>query len=76
MQPLSDPLEDRQVNSCAPPPHRPLTTAGLYPDRLKGKPDWRLLRELLHAEGRLDKTALLRLVRETSVLLDAEPNLI
>jgi len=35
MEPLSDPLKDRQIKSVKPPPHRPLLTQLMFPERLK-----------------------------------------
>ncbi len=64
------------MSQTAPPPHRPLPAALLYPERLKGKPDWRLVKDHLLAEGRLEKAVLLRLIHETTELLDKEPNLV
>jgi serine/threonine-protein phosphatase 2B catalytic subunit len=47
MEPLKDPLGDRMVKSTKPPPAKPLDTKLMFPDKLKNKPDWKLLRDHL-----------------------------
>jgi serine/threonine-protein phosphatase 2B catalytic subunit len=62
MEPLCDPYLDRQVKSVKPPPHRPLDTPTLYPARLKGKPDHKMLKDHLYREGRISKETLIKLI--------------
>ena len=85
MEPLSDPIKDRQVKNLKPPPHKPLDKALLWPEKLKStsrellaiftkiikkdKPDWKLLRTHLQKEGRIYKDDLIRIVNETNKLL-------
>jgi len=47
MEPLIDPLKDRAVKTVKAPPHRPLSKELMFPDKLKKKPDWKLLRDHL-----------------------------
>ena len=54
--------EHRVVKDLPPPPHRPLSDDLLYPITLKGKPDWRILKDHLYREGRLDKGHVLKLI--------------
>jgi serine/threonine-protein phosphatase 2B catalytic subunit len=54
MDRLCDPLNDRQNTDVPPPPHRPLSHHLLFPS--SNKPNWRLLKEHLAAEGKLDKS--------------------
>jgi serine/threonine-protein phosphatase 2B catalytic subunit len=35
MEPLGDPLKDRQVKTLKAPPHKPLDKALLWPEKLK-----------------------------------------
>lgn len=35
MEVLNDPLKDRVVKTVKPPPHRPLETKLMFPDKLK-----------------------------------------
>jgi serine/threonine-protein phosphatase 2B catalytic subunit len=38
MEALADPLNDRQVKTVKPPPHRPLNTNLMYPDPCNSLP--------------------------------------
>lgn len=76
MELLKDPANDRVVKTLKPPPLKPLDRKVLYPERLKGKPDWKLLRDHLHKEGRLAKDDLIRLVTEFNKITKSEGNLL
>jgi len=76
MEPLSDPTKDRVVKSVKPPPHKPLSKQLMFPDRLKGKPDWKAIRDHLQKEGRIAKEDLIKLVGDANKLFKSEGNLI
>jgi len=76
MEPLSDPLKDRVVKSVKLPPHKPLTRELMFPDRLKGKPDWKVIRDHLQKEGRIAKEDLIKLVGDANKVFKNEANLI
>jgi len=68
MEPLTDPAKDRAVKTVKPPPHRPLTRQMMFPDRLKNKPDWKVIRDHLQKEGRIEKADLVKLITDTNKL--------
>lgn len=72
---LLDPRNDRQVKEVKPPPHRPLSEGQIWPKK-DGPPDWKLIRDHLSREGRLEKTHILRIVNDTTTLLKTEPNMV
>lgn len=37
MEPLSDPLKDRGVKQVKPPPHKPIDSKLMFPEKLKCK---------------------------------------
>jgi len=76
MEPLSDPNKDRVVKSVKPPPHRPLAKHLMFPDRLKNKPDWRLIRDHLQKEGRIAKEDLIKLINDVNKIFKNEGNLL
>jgi serine/threonine-protein phosphatase 2B catalytic subunit len=77
MQPrLPDPNNDRVVKSFQPPPHKPLPRNLMFPDRLKNKPDWKLIKDHLQKEGRIAKEELVKLVTDTNKIFKNEGNLI
>eukprot|EP00347_Sterkiella_histriomuscorum_P021925 403332293 len=87
METLLDPCRDRkitEVNSIQHlkyiqvplPPHRPLDSNLLFPNRLNGLPDWEQLRNHLKAEGRIRKADFMRIIKNTKKLLEVEPNMI
>ncbi|CAK80679.1 unnamed protein product (macronuclear) [Paramecium tetraurelia] len=73
---LNDPANDRHVKTLKPPPHRPLMRNLMFPDKLKNKPDWKLLRDHLQKEGRVSKEDLYKLVGDCNKLLKNEGNVI
>ncbi|CAD8124068.1 unnamed protein product [Paramecium sonneborni] len=73
---LKDPANDRQVKTLKPPPHRPLSKNLMFPDKLKNKPDWKLLKDHLQREGRIAKEELFKLVADCNKLLKNEGNVI
>lgn len=75
MEPLLDPRNDRMVKDIKPPPHRPLKQELLFPGK-SGIPDWRVLRDHLSREGRLEKKHVLKIINDTATLLKTEPNLV
>ncbi|CAD8176137.1 unnamed protein product [Paramecium pentaurelia] len=76
MELLRDPSHDRVVKTLKPPPHRPLSHQLIFPDKLKNKPDWRLLLDHLSKEGRIAKEDLIKLVSECNKIFKNEGNLI
>jgi serine/threonine-protein phosphatase 2B catalytic subunit len=76
MDPLPDPCKDRVVKSVKPPPHRFLSKQLMFPDKLKGKPDWKVIKDHLQKEGRIAKEDVIRLVNDANKLFKAEGNLI
>jgi len=76
MDPLLDPLKDRVVKTVKPPPHRPLARNLMFPDRLKNKPDWKVIRDHLQKEGRIAKEDLIKLVNDANKLFKSEGNLL
>nr|CAI44590.1 calcineurin-A2-2 [Paramecium tetraurelia] len=76
MELLRDPSKDRVVKTLKPPPHRPLSNQLMFPDKLKNKPDWRILQDHLSKEGRIAKEDLIKLVTECNKILKNEGNLI
>ncbi|CAK75018.1 unnamed protein product (macronuclear) [Paramecium tetraurelia] len=73
---LKDPVNDRQVKTLKPPPHRPLSRNLMFPDKLKNKPDWKLIRDHLQKEGRIAKEDLFKLVADCNKLLKNEGNVL
>jgi len=76
MELLSDPLRDRAIKSIRPPPHRPLDHNLMFPLNLNGKPDWKLVRDHLHKEGRITKEDITQLVQSVNKILRNEGNLL
>lgn len=76
MEPLLDPRKDRRVKNVKPPPHKPLATELLFPKGVHSPPDWKLLRNHLHREGRVDKKDLIKVIEATNKILKGEGNLI
>lgn len=76
MEPLSDPLKDRQVNDVEPPPQTPLAEALLFPNGLDNLPDWKALRSHCFREGRIRKDHCLHIIRRVSAMTSCEPNLL
>ena len=75
MEPLKDPKGDRMVKDIKPPPHRPLSDQLLFPGK-SGVPDWKVLRDHLSKEGRVDKIHLLKIINQATAIFKSEPNLI
>jgi serine/threonine-protein phosphatase 2B catalytic subunit len=75
MESLLDACGDRQFNDFPPPPHRPIFHTLLFPNS-SNKPDWRLLRTHLAAEGRVSKPDLILLIELTISVFKSEPNLL
>jgi hypothetical protein len=48
----------------------------MYPEKNKGKPDWEVIKKHLLKEGRVEKNLLMHLIKETSEILNGEPNLL
>jgi len=76
MEPLLDPTKDRVIKSIKAPPHRPLPRELMFPEKLKGKPDWRLIKDHLHKEGRIAKEELVKLIQDTNKIFKNEGNLL
>lgn len=75
MEPLPDPVGDRVVKSVPPPIHLPLPHALLFPTEDE-KPDWELLQQYFHGEGRLAKEDCVQIVQQCEAILRREPNLL
>lgn len=71
---LPDPFEDRVMKDVLPPPHLPLPHAKLFPK--KGIPDWKVLRDHLTREGKLEKSDLLELISLFQAQIKSEPNIL
>ena len=71
---LPDPFEDRVMKDVLPPPHLPLPHAKLFPK--KGVPDWKVLRDHLTREGKLEKADLLELINLFQTQIKSEPNIL
>lgn len=71
---LPDPFEDRVMKDVLPPPHLPLPHAKLFPK--KGIPDWKVLRDHLTREGKLEKADLLELINLFQAQIKSEPNIL
>ena len=41
----------------------------MYPKHLNGLPDWKLLRDYLHAEGQISKECFIKLIYNTTKIL-------
>jgi serine/threonine-protein phosphatase 2B catalytic subunit len=88
MDSLPDPLDDRVMKDVLPPPQKPLARSKLYPKKsissnnnskylnLDTIPDWKLLRDHLAREGRLEKADLLELINNFVTIIKAEPNIV
>lgn len=80
MERLCDPCDDRPVKSHPGPPHRPLDHSLLFPESLKRGPqyvpDWKLLRDHLQAEGRINKLDMIQLCALAAEALHKEPNVL
>lgn len=68
---LPDPFEDRVMKEVLPPPHLPLSHNQVFPK--KGLPDWKILRDHLKREGKIDKADLLELINLFQETIKAEP---
>jgi serine/threonine-protein phosphatase 2B catalytic subunit len=71
MEPLIDPYNDRGSKEIQAPPHKPLSEDILYKYGMflflyldKVKPDWKVLKDHLHKEGRLSKKTCFRLLKD------------
>lgn len=74
MELLPDPCNDRMCKQVESPPHKSLAEDKMFP---KGdKPDWRLVKDFLLREGRLDKSLVMRLSKLMLAQLKKEPNMI
>ena len=71
---LPDPFEDRVMKDVLPPPHLPLPHAKLFPK--KGVPDWKVLRDHLTREGKLEKADLLELINLFQAQIKSEPKIL
>jgi serine/threonine-protein phosphatase 2B catalytic subunit len=86
METLPDPLNDRVMKEVLPPPQLPLSRSKIYPKKsniiiliiflIDGIPDWKLLRDHLAREGRLDKSDLLELINTYIGIVKHEPNIV
>ena len=86
MDPLTDPCNDRKLKEVIPPPHLCLEHSLLYPrsgtalsdsspigGRDKDKPDWKLLRDHLHKEGRLTRDDCVKIITDTTNVFSRTP---
>lgn len=72
VEPLPDPFEDRVMKDVLPPPHLPLPHSKLFPK--KGIPDWKVLRDHLTREGKIEKSDFLELISLFQAQIKTEPN--
>lgn len=75
MEPLKDPLGDRFLPDLKPPPAEFLLKKLLFPndDMI---PDFRVLKDHLHDEGRVAKADCLAIIQHTGDIFAREPNLL
>ena len=66
MSQLKDPLNNRVVKDCTLPFQTSLTQKDLFKDE---KVDWKLVRDFLKHEGKLDKSILLLLIKKAVSIL-------
>lgn len=80
MEPLKDPYEDRPVKTLPPPPGKPLDHNILFPESLrqgtKEVPDWKVLKNHISAEGRVNKTDVIQLTVSALEVMHKEPNVL
>ncbi len=78
MEPLSDPLADRQLKDLMPPPHQPLAEHLLYPNKgtlpvansaATSAPNWELLKTHLHKEGKVSREHCHKILNDTMALI-------
>lgn len=74
VEPLPDPFEDRVMKDVLPPPHLPLPHSKLFPK--KGIPDWKVLRDHLTREGKIEKSDFLELISLFQAQIKTEPNIL
>lgn len=68
---LPDPCDDRVMKEVLPPPHVPLPHNKLF--QKNGLPDWKLLRDHLKKEGKLEKADILELIKQFQNTVKNEP---
>jgi|APSaa5957512535_1039671.scaffolds.fasta_scaffold261468_1 serine/threonine-protein phosphatase 2B catalytic subunit len=77
---LPDPLGDRVVKEVPLPPHRPLGTTQVYPQYLQygniAKPNYKIVRECLILDGKLEKKVVLKLIQDTIKVTKKETNVV
>lgn len=66
---LCDPKGDRVVKDLPTPPLKPLPEELLFPASYKGKPNWRLLRDHLVREGRVEKALALKIISSANKIM-------
>jgi serine/threonine-protein phosphatase 2B catalytic subunit len=84
MESLPDPLEDRVLKDILPPPQKCLSRSKLFPERsneiifisIGTIPDWKLLKDHLYREGKLEKGDLLDLINIFINISKTEPNIV
>lgn len=77
MEPLKDPLQNRQIKSIIPPPYEALSSRLLWSNSKKEDiPDWKILANHLRREGRLHKKDAIKLIRYATNILKKEGNLL
>lgn len=76
MDSLNDPMNDRHIKSVRPPPHRPLSRQLIWPNKNSNKPDWKIIKDHLSKEGRIEKEDLVRLVADCNKIMRNENNLL
>ena len=74
VEPLPDPFEDRVMKDVLPPPHQPLPHSKLFPK--KGIPEWKVLRDHLTREGKIEKSDFLELISLFQAQIKTEPNIL
>lgn len=75
MDPLKDPMDDRQVKEVEPPPAQPISQSLLYPGGTT-VPSWRNLKGHLTREGRVRQEDCMDIIKKLTDITGAEPNLL
>ncbi|MCQ2821493.1 MAG: metallophosphoesterase [archaeon] len=71
---IPDPFEDRVMKDIPPPPFLPLAHNKLF--NKKGMPEWKVLRDHLKQEGKIEKKDLIELIKKFKDILKQEPNVV
>ena len=77
---LPDPLGDRVMKEVPLPPLRPMSVTQLFPQFIQfgdiAPPNYKAVRELLVLDGRIEKKALIKLIKNCQTILAKDSNLV